>query len=172
MYKFSKTFYTTKVDYATTNTIRGLGIRWTFRINRRRKRGKRGGRKMVRRRNTNQGKHRSLLIPLERHHKTLWNPFGHELMLTNIQSPMPKIHKIIHYFLQHKLDMFFITETWISKEEDLLYIKANLMKQSFNILSCERRNRKEGGFACIYKGQHKVKLSTQQNHGSFGSLTI
>ena len=47
-------------------------------------------------------------------------------MLTNIQSLKPKIDMIIHYILQHKLDICFITETWVSKNEDLQYIKANL----------------------------------------------
>ena len=45
-------------------------------------------------------------------------------MLTNIQSLIPKIDMIIHYILQHKLVICFITETWGSKNEDLQYIKA------------------------------------------------
>ena len=50
-----------------------------------------------------------------------------DLMLTNIQLFKPKINMIPHYMLQHKLDICFITETWISKNEDLQYIKANPM---------------------------------------------
>ena len=64
---------------------------------------------------TNQGVHRNLPIPLERHHKTQWNPSISNLMLTNIQSLKPKIDVILHYILEHKLDICFITETWISK---------------------------------------------------------
>ena len=65
------------------------------------------------------------LYPLERHHKTFWNPSMSELMLTNIQSLKQKINMILHYIPQYKLDICFITETWISKNEDLQYIKAN-----------------------------------------------
>ena len=145
LYKIGKSLYITKLKYTTANTIKRLGIRQTFRTiwtDRRRKRWKKGGIKYIRPCDTNQGIHRSLLIPLERPHKTSWNPSMSELMLTNIQSLNPKINMVLHYILQHKLDICFITETWISKNEDLQYIKANLMKQGFNILSCERKNKK------------------------------
>ena len=79
-------------------------------------------------------------------------------MLTNIQSLKLKINMTLHYILQHELDICFITETWISKNEDLQYIKANLMTQGFNILSCESKNRKGGGLACIYNERLKIKL--------------
>ena len=91
-------------------------------MDRRRKRGKREGTKYVRPWDTNQGIHRSILIPLERHHKTLWNPSMSELMLTNIQLLKPKINMILQYILEHKLDICFITEAWISKNEDLQYV--------------------------------------------------
>ena len=175
LYRIGKTFYITKFNYTTANTIKSLGIRQTFRTkrtDRRRKRGKRGGTKYVRPWDTNQGIHRSLLIPLERHHKTLWNPSMSELMLTNIQSLKLKINMILHYILQHKLDIFFITETCISKNEDLQYIKANLMTQGFNILSHERKNRKGGGLACIYNERFKMKLLVPQNYESFETLTV
>ena len=78
----------------------------------------------------------------------------------------------LYYILQHKLDICFITETWISKNEDLQYIKANLMTQGFNILSCERKNRKGGGLACIYNERFKMKLLVPQNYDFFESLTV
>ena len=99
--------------------------------------------KNVRTWNTNQRIHRSLLIPLDRHHKASRNPSTSEFMLTNIQSLKPKINMILHYILQHKLDICFITETWISKNEDLQYIKANLMTQGFNMLLSERKKQKK-----------------------------
>ena len=55
-------------------------------------------------------------------------------MLTNIQSLKLKIDVIIHYILQHKMDICFITETWVSKNEDLQYIKANLKIQGYNTI--------------------------------------
>ena len=91
----------------------------TFRTTRRDRKRKRGGKTHVRPWDTNQGVHRKLLIPLERHHKTLWNPSINELMLTDIQSLKSKIDVPIHYMLQHKMDISFITETWVSKTEDL-----------------------------------------------------
>ena len=160
LYKIGKSFYITKFYYTTANTIKILGIRQTFRTkrtDRRRKGGKRGGTKYVRPWDTNQGIHRSLRIPVERHHKTLWNSSMCELMLTHMQLLKPKINMILHYFLQHKLDICFITETWISKNDDLQYIKANLMTQGFNILSCERKNRKGGHLECIYNERFKMK---------------
>ena len=111
-----------KLNDTTANTIKSLGIRQTFRSpskDKKRKRGKIGGKKHVRPWDTNQGVHRNLLIPLEIHHKTLWNPSISNLMLTNIQSLKPKIDVILHYILEHKLDICFITETWISINEDL-----------------------------------------------------
>ena len=50
LFKIGKTFYKTKVNDITTNTIKNLGIRQTFRPPRRdnkRKRGKRGGKNML-----------------------------------------------------------------------------------------------------------------------------
>ena len=170
LYKIGKTFYITKVNDTTANTIKSLGITQTLRTTRRdkkRKRGKGGGKKHVRPWDTNQGVHRNLLIPLERHHKTLWNPSISKLMLTNIQSLKPKIGVIIHYILQDKLDICFITETWVSKNEDLQYIKANLKIQGYNILSCERENRKGGGLACIYNEKLKLKSLKSQKYESF-----
>ena len=79
---------------------------------------------------------------------------------------------ILHYILQHKLDICFITETLISRNEDLQYIKANLMTQGFNILSFERKNRKGGGLACIYNERFKMKLLVPENYESFESLTV
>ena len=115
LYKIGKGLYITKVTYTTANIIKSLGIRQTFRTKRTDRRRKRGGTKYIRPWDINQGIHRSLLIPLERHHKTPWIPSMSELMLTNIQSLKPKINMILHYILQHKLDISFITETWISK---------------------------------------------------------
>ena len=126
LYKIGQTFYITKVNDTTANTIKSLGISQTFRIRRRDRKRKIGGKKHVRPWDTNQGIHRNLLIPLVRHHKTLWNPSINELMLTNIQSLKLKIDMIIPDILQHKLDICFITETWVSKIEDLQYMKANL----------------------------------------------
>ena len=57
LYKIGKSFYITKLNYTTANTIKSLGIRQTFRTkrtNRRRKRGKRGGTKYIRQWDTNQ----------------------------------------------------------------------------------------------------------------------
>ena len=175
LYKIGKTFYITRVSGTTANTIRGLSIRQIFRTRRRdrnRKRGKREAIKYVRPWDTNQGIHGNLLIPLERHHKTYWNPSISELMLTNIQLLKPKINMIIHTILQHKLDICFITETWFSKNEDLQYIKANLNMQGYNILSCERENRKGGSLACIYNEKFKVKSMMSQNYKSFESLIV
>ena len=58
------------------------------------------------------------------------------------------------------------------KYEDLQYIKANLMAQGSNILSCERKNRRGGGLACIYNERFKMKLLVPQNYQSFESLRV
>ena len=93
-------------------------------------------------------------------------------MLTNIQSLKLKIDVILHYILEHRLDMCFITETWISKNEDLQYIKANLKMHGYHILSCERENRKGGGLACIYNEKLKMKASKSQKYESFETLIV
>ena len=175
LFKIGKAFYKTKVNDMTANTIKNLGIRQTFRSPRRdnkRKRGKRGCKKHVTPWDTNQGVHRNLFIPLERHHKTLWNPSVSNLMLTNIQSLKLEIDVILHYILEHKLEICFITETWISKLKDLQYIKASLKMQGYHIHSCERANRKGGSLACIYNENHKMKASKAQKYESFESLTV
>ena len=46
------------------------------------------------------------------------------------------------------------------------------MTQDFNILSCERKNRKGGGLGCIYSERFKMKLLVPQNYESFDSLTV
>ena len=71
-------------------------------------------------------------------------------MLTNIESFKPKINMILHYILQYKLDICFTTVTWISNNEDLQYLMANLMPKGFNILLCERKKQKRKGLACVY----------------------
>ena len=86
LFKIGKTLYKTKVNDMHANTIKSLGIRQTFMAPRRDKKRKRGGKKHIRPWDTNQGVHRNLFIPLERHHKTQWNPSISNLMLTNIQS--------------------------------------------------------------------------------------
>ena len=88
-------------------------------------------------------------------------------MLTNIQSLKPKMNMILHYIPQHKLVICFITDTCISKNEDLQYIKDNLMTQGFNKLSCERKSRKGGGLACIYNEKLMIKVLAQQKYESF-----
>ena len=93
-------------------------------------------------------------------------------MLTNIQSLKPKIDVILHYILEHKVDICFITETWISKNEDLQYIKANLKIQGYHILSCERESQKGGGLACIYNEILIMKAPKSQKYESFELLTV
>ena len=93
-------------------------------------------------------------------------------MLINIQSLKPMINMILHYILQHKLELCLITETWISKIEDLQYIKVNLMTHGVNIFSCKRKNRKGRGLACTYNERFKMKLLVPQNYESFESLTV
>ena len=113
--------------------------------------------------------HRNLLIPLERHHKTVWNPSLSNLMLTNIQSLKPKIDVILHYILEHKV--FHYRDLDI-KNEDLQYIKVNLKMQGYQILSCERENWKGGGLACIYNENLQIKAPKSQKYESFELLTV
>ena len=74
--------------------------------------------------------------------------------------------------MEHKVDICFITETWISKNEDLRYIKANLKMPGYHILSCERENQKGGGLVCIYNENLKVKAPKSQKYESFELLTV
>ena len=137
--KIGKTFYKTKINDMTAITIRNLGIKQTFRPLRRprrrdnrKKRVKRGGKKHARPWDTKQGVHRNLLIPLGRHHKTVWNPSLSKLMLANIKSLEPKIDVILHYILEHKVDICFITETWISNPKQTfshLYIDCLALQE-------------------------------------------
>ena len=70
----------------------------------------------------------------------------YQCILTNNICSLPKIDMIIHYILQHKLDMSFITETWISKNEDQ-YIKVNLMTQGSTYYHVKGKTEKEVSYA-------------------------
>ena len=44
--------------------------------------------------------------------------------------------------------------------------------QGYHILSCERKNRKGGGLACIYNEKLKMKALKSQKYDSFESLIV
>ncbi|GFR98747.1 reverse transcriptase-like protein [Elysia marginata] len=76
----------------------------------------------------------------------------------NAQSCQNKTDEIRELITEHKLDMFFITETWLTQDSNAVI--ANLTPPAFVIKSFPRLHRLGGGIAVIYRSNLELKISS------------
>ena len=143
--------------------IKELGIKRNFR-------GSRGGKDRQRTQDQNNGIHEKLLRPLPKHNIVQWKGKDTRFFLTNAQSIINKLDMILHHMEVDKIDIGFITETWINNKIDQELVISQSKNAGYTIISHERLNRKGGGVMCIYKSGLNVEKVRSITKISFESL--
>ena len=64
---------------------------------------------------------------------------------------------VLHHVEVDKIDIGFITETWINKTIDQELIISQAKNVGYKIISHECTNKKGGGLMCIYKSELNVE---------------
>ena len=156
---------TTNLNITTCQKIKELGFKKTFR-------GTRGGKKKSRNLDVNKGVHEEWLKSLPKHNITYRIGNSTRFFLTNIQSIIKKLDMVLHHMEVNKIDIGFITETWINDKIDRDIITSQAKNTGYSIISKERLNRKGGGLMCIYKKGLKVEKIRSISKKSFEGLVI
>ena len=71
------------------------------------------------------------------------------IALWNAQSLRNKDHIVTDYITQHDIDIFLVTETWLTDADD--GFKNQLCPPGYTMHQSNRSHRQGGGIACIYK---------------------
>ena len=66
----------------------------------------------------NRGVHEEWLKSLPKHNITYWKGKNTRFFLTNIQSIIKKLDMVLRHMEVNKIDIGFITETWINDKID------------------------------------------------------
>ena len=150
--------HTSKLDEKACLTIKELGIKRNFR-------GSRGG-KDGQKKDQNNGVHEKWLRPLSKHNRVQWEGKDTRFFPTNAQSIINKLDMILHHMEVDKIDIGFITETWINNKIDKELVISKNKNAGYTIISHEHLNRKGEGVMCIYKSKLKVEKvrSITKNH--------
>ena len=114
-------------------------------------RGTRGGKNKPKIQDTNRGVHEEWLKSLPKHNIIYWKGKNTRFFLTNIQSIIKKLDMVLHHMEVDKIDIGFITETWINNNIDQDIITSQAKNAGYTIISHKHSNRKGGGLMCIYK---------------------
>ena len=81
-------------------------------------RGTRGGKNKPKIQDQNRGIQEEWLKSLPKHNIIYWKGKNTRFFLTNIQSIINKLDMVLHYMEVDKIDIGFITETWINNKID------------------------------------------------------
>ena len=81
-------------------------------------RGTRGGKNKPKIQDQNRGVHEEWLKSLPKHNIIYWKGKDTRFFLTNIQSIINKLDMVLHHMEIDKIDIGFITETWINNKID------------------------------------------------------
>ena len=79
---------------------------------------------------------------------------------------------VLHHMELDKIDICFITETWINNTIDCELITLQAKHDGYTIISHECMNRKGGGLMCIYKSGLNVKKVRSISKKSFEGLIV
>ena len=149
----------------TLNTVRKL------RIQKRKKRGQRGG---VEVHQVILASKRSLNINdiiqfkakvMINYDKELWKNL--RLTVINIWSIKNKDINLLDHLVENKTDICIVTETWLNEDDKIRLECCGLSKNGFQIQSVNRKNRKGGGLAIISTINIKIKLLEYAEKSSF-----
>ena len=79
--------------------------------------------------------------------------------LANMRSLKNKNQTFLDYTLEHQIDVFLVTETWL-KQEDEIRKQCSCLNWNGKIMNCVERmkNIRGGGFALIYNNGNKVEV--------------
>ena len=80
--------------------------------------------------------------------------------LAKMRSLKNKDQALLDYTLEHQVDVFLVTETWL-KQEDEIWRQCSCLNQNGKIMNCVDRmkNTRRGGLALIYNNENKVQVS-------------
>ena len=132
------------MDNNACSKIKELGLKRNFR-------GSRGGKYTSRIQDQNRGIHEKWLKSLPKHNTVYWKGKNTRFFLTNVKSIINKLDMVLHHIEVDKIDIGFITETWINNMIDQELITSQAKNVRYKIISHECMNRKGGGLICIYK---------------------
>ena len=147
------------------NTIRKL------RIKKRRKGGKKGG---VKEHEAILASKRSVNInniiqikakAMNNYDKELWKNL--RLTATNLQSIKNKDTNLLDHLVEDRTDICIATETWLNEDDKIWLECSDLSKNSFQIQSLNRKNRRGGGLALISTINIKIKVLENGEKSSF-----
>ena len=143
------------LDPSTCALVREL------RLNRRRKRGQRGG--------SNKHKTADPSVNIKDNHKNKHedNRRNIQILLTNAQSLKNKEYILRDQIDQINADFVVVTETWLCEEDNIWAECSQFNRDGYKIKTAHRINRAGGGIAVIYKDQLKVDLIDSGNSLSF-----
>ena len=82
-----------------------------------------------------------------------------KLGLANMRSLKNKDQALLNYILEHQIDVFLVTETWL-KQEDENWKQGSHLNQNGKFMNCVDRlkNTRGGGIALIYNNGDKVEF--------------
>ena len=142
----------------TCLTIRNL---W---LNKRRKRGKRGGIK-VQRRSVNLSNIINIKSNIDRNIINIDEQVS--LLLLNAQSVKNKDLNIRSCIDEYKAEVTIVTESWLTEDDSLWVMRSELNNNGVCMQTVNRKGRKVGGLAIIYKNNIKVKKVKSGSTRSF-----
>ena len=97
------------------------------------------------------------LKSLPKHNILYWKGKNTRFFLANIQFIINKLDMFLHHMESEKIDIGFITETWINNTIDKELITSQVKHVGYTIISHEHMNRKGEGLMCIYKSGLNVE---------------
>ena len=122
----------------------------TYRIQKRKFRRKRGGRrKNIRPQSYNPRN----VIKIKLHHKNSFKNVCENVKLAtiNTQSLKPKSAMLWNYIIDENIDISVLTETWLQSEDQLWIQTRDLNINQFRIQTVNRNNGRGSGLAIVYR---------------------
>ena len=91
------------------------------------------------------------------------------IVLINSQSIKNKDELITEYLISNNIDACILTETWLTNSDyDKIWLECSEIRQNgYKINNINRKDRKGGGLAIIYKNHHKVNIKNSGTTQSF-----
>ena len=121
-------------------------------------RGTRGGKNKPKIQDQNREVHEEWLKSLPKHNIIYWKGKNARFFLTiYIQSIINKLDIVLHHMEVDKIDIDFLTETWINNKIDQDITTSQAKNAGYTIIAHGCLSRKGGGLICIYKTGLKVE---------------
>ena len=89
------------------------------------------------------------------------------MCLMNTQSIKNKECTIMDYILENKIDVCFVTETWLSDDDNIWIEGSDFNKFGYNIDVSNRPGRRGGGVGVIHKCNIQISMENKGVYSSF-----